>query len=106
MKKKAMVKILNDYRLQFIICSSFRYSLGRRSYSVGLVQEWIKENESIVDTQTIDTMISDLDTIILRCQRMKDYSELGFASDRKSWEEFLAYLLRLKDIRLLQKEKK
>lgn len=97
MRKKTTLKIKNDYRMQFIIMSAFRYSLGRRTYSVGLVQDWIKDNIDIIDKTTIGTMIQDLDGIIMRCQRMKDYRELGADSDRKSWEDFLIYLITIKE---------
>lgn len=76
MEEKALVEPV-------ILAFALRYSIGRKTYAPSLVIEEIKENINIINSSTIDVMISDVRGHI---------GSYGDESDKANWESFADYL--------------
>lgn len=65
-----------------ILIYSFRYALGRKSYSPGIVIDNIKNNIDKISSNDIELYIKEID----------EYSGYGLDFDKNMWMEFSDYL--------------
>ena len=82
MKNKKLV--LDDDFSLVMICA-FRYALGRMTYVMSTVPEFIEKNIEKVLTKDIELM----------CREITEYEEqncLGMSCDKKNWIDFREFL--------------
>ena len=65
-----------DYSL--IVFSAFRYALGRRTYVVGVVCDYIKENIGMIESKHLPLLAAEIEDA-------EEYNMLGDPCDRKEW---------------------
>lgn len=65
-----------------ILIYSFRYALGRKSYSPGIVIDNIKKNIDKISSNDIELYIKEID----------EYSGYGLDFDKNMWMAFSDYL--------------
>lgn len=73
----------------FLVLYATRYALGRRSYSVGEVVGWLKDNWGSISDNTKVTIRKDIEARIQRGSRLPEDHPLGDSCDRKQWEQIL-----------------
>lgn len=69
-----------------IIFCAFRYALGRRTYIVSTVANFIRDNLQYIQTRDIKLMIKEIEEKnMTRSHRDMEYNELGDPCDVNVW---------------------
>lgn len=76
-----MIKLETDLE-QFVVIAAFRYALGRRSYAVSLISDWLIKNWKEIS-------INDQTLIKREIQEALDRDRAGMQMDRQDWEKVL-----------------
>ena len=86
-----MKVLIDDQDLDLIFVAAFRYALGRRSYMVLTVADFIKTNISLIPQNIINLMIQEITEAE---QNHNDglYKALGDDCDAKVWLNLRTYL--------------
>lgn len=93
MSKKVLI---DSQDLDLVFVASFRYALGRRTYMVFTIADFIKTNISLVPKNIIDLMIREITEAE---QNHNDglYKALGDDCDVKTWLSLRDFLIRYKE---------
>lgn len=75
----------NPVKIKQLAFCSFRYALGRSSYIVSDIQDFILSNQSIFSITDFEQMIREID----------EASDLGMKMDVLSWNDFKDKLIKL-----------
>ena len=65
------IELENNYMLKDIVVCALRYALGRHTYTVDEVCEFIENNPALVDERTFSVMLRDID------ERLMEYERTG-----------------------------
>ena len=67
---------------QFVVIAAFRYTLGRRSYAVSIITQWLIKNWDNID-------VNDQNLIRKEIQEALDTHSAGMKMDEQEWERVL-----------------
>ena len=73
---------LETYLEQFVVIAAFRYALGRRSYAVSLIADWLIKNWNEIS-------INDQNLIRREIQEALDRDHAGMEMDKEEWRKVL-----------------
>lgn len=71
-----------DFNAQLVVTAAVRYALGRQTYIVSAIVEWVLDNWSCLTPKTIHCMIGDI-------ERQRSEGSLGDECDANQWERIL-----------------
>ena len=77
-----MTIILETDLEQFVVIAAFRYTLGRRSYAVSIITQWLIKNWDNIH-------INDQNLIRSEIQDALDHDCAGMEMDKQEWERVL-----------------
>lgn len=80
-------EVLTDLNGQLVIMGAHRYALGRRTYIVGSIIEWLKENWKYVNEHSRFVILRDTARELM-------IGDAGDDMDIKCWTEFLKWGMR------------
>lgn len=86
-----MKVLIDDQDLDLIFVAAFRYALGRRTYMVLTVADFIKTNISLIPQNIINLMIQEI-TEAEQNHNDGIYKALGDDIDAKVWLNLRTYL--------------
>lgn len=88
-----MKVLIDNQDLDLVFVAAFRYALGRRSYMVFTIADFIKTNISLVPKNIIDLMIREITEAE---QNHNDglYKALGDDCDVETWLSLRAFLVK------------
>lgn len=67
-----------------ITLAAFRYALGRRSYIVSEVVDWIIKNWSEISQETLQIIVNETEQAVMM-------ASCGEEADHREWERFLEF---------------
>lgn len=76
-----MIKLETDLE-QFIVVAAFRYALGRRSYAVSIITQWLIKNWNEIHP-------NDQKLIKKEIQEALDNNRAGMEMDEQRWKKVL-----------------
>jgi hypothetical protein len=68
---------------QFVVIAAFRYTLGRRSYAVSIITQWLIKNWDNIG-------VNDQNLIRREIQDALDHDCAGMEMDKQRWRQVLA----------------
>ena len=81
----------SDFEL--IILSSMRYCIGRRTYIVNFICDWLKNNWKFLDKNTQSLLYKDLEEEVERYYR-NPQDNLGDSIDVKNWLDLYFFMVK------------
>ena len=61
MSERNIMTINCDYQFRDVVISAFRYAVGRNTYIVDEICEWIEQHPEVLDNRMVNVMIRDVE---------------------------------------------
>ena len=91
-----MKVLIDDQDLDLVFVAAFRYALGRRSYMVFTIADFIRTNISLVPQNIINLMIREI-TEAEENHNNGLYKALGDDCDVKTWLSLREFLIKYQE---------
>lgn len=73
-----------------MLLSAIRYAMGRRSYIVGMVTEWVKQYAPLLAAENLDQIRREIVEELTRCENMG--RTLGDPMDHAAWRDLAKWI--------------